>query len=124
MRHIADHYRALEKIENGVLSYQSRRRNTLIESVVHVAIAEFSEIERILTVLQPGPIAVIAEVNFLGGASVSVDSSIARELAFVASHAVHHHAMIAVLLHALGKQPPANLGVAPATLGWRSQLAG
>lgn len=121
MRHIADHYRALASIEANVLNYKSRRRNSAIEDSVATAASEFVELEALLGTLKPASLQVITEVDFCSDVSVTLPSSMERELAFVASHAIHHYALVAVLLRALGKQPPAQLGVAPATLHWRQQ---
>ncbi len=46
-------------------------------------------------------------------------STLARELRFVASHIVHHFALIALLLRSQGMVVPRDFGVAPATLGHR-----
>jgi hypothetical protein len=45
----------------------------------------------------------------------SVPTSLARELVFVGSHAVHHYAMIAQISHHPGKALPSSFGIAPAT---------
>jgi uncharacterized damage-inducible protein DinB len=43
-------------------------------------------------------------------------SSVARELAFVISHTIHHNAQIALLAHRLGsRRLPPGFGVAPST---------
>lgn len=123
MRHIADHYRALANLQGEVLNYKVRRRNSAMESCVATAREEFVALEALIVTLSPGAINVITEVDFCSDASVTLPSSMERELAFVASHAIHHYALVAVLLRALGKQPPAQLGVAPATLHWRQQGA-
>jgi hypothetical protein len=48
--------------------------------------------------------------------SVWAASSLARELQFTLSHTVHHYALIALILRLQGFAPPADFGVAPATL--------
>lgn len=50
-------------------------------------------------------------------------SSVRRELQFLRSHTVHHYALIAAVLRLHGYEPPADFGVAPATLSYRRQLA-
>ncbi len=49
-------------------------------------------------------------------------SSVGRELRFLASHTVHHYALIAALLRQRGVDPGESFGVAPATAAhWREQ---
>ena len=51
-------------------------------------------------------------------------STIALELRFLASHTVHHYALIASLARDLGIEPGDQFGVAPATLEyWATQAA-
>lgn len=49
-------------------------------------------------------------------------SSLSRELEFVHSHMVHHHALINERLVGLGLEPPEELGVSPATRTYRESL--
>jgi uncharacterized damage-inducible protein DinB len=50
------------------------------------------------------------------GPVVESGSSVARELAFVVSHTIHHHAQIALLAHRAGSSRlPRRFGVAPGT---------
>ena len=48
--------------------------------------------------------------------TVTLRSTIARELAFVLSHTIHHNATIRGMVIALGLSAPASLGYAPSTL--------
>jgi uncharacterized damage-inducible protein DinB len=51
-----------------------------------------------------------------GGQSVWAGSTVARELAFVISHTVHHSAAIALLATRMGPcRLPARFGLAPST---------
>ena len=42
-------------------------------------------------------------------------TTVARELAFVVSHTIHHSALVAVLLEHGSRRVPARFGVAPTT---------
>jgi hypothetical protein len=46
-------------------------------------------------------------------------STVSRELEFLLSHTIHHHALIAEKLEAQGISTPRELGVAPSTLRYR-----
>lgn len=48
-------------------------------------------------------------------------STLARELQFVSSHVVHHHALIRMTLAHRGIEAPPEFGVAPSTLDHRAQ---
>jgi hypothetical protein len=51
-----------------------------------------------------------------------IESSAARELEFLHSHTVHHHALIAEKLSSSGVKLPDDFGVAPSTLKfWAEQ---
>ena len=50
-------------------------------------------------------------------------SSVRRELQFLLSHTVHHHALVKELLRARGRAIGADFGVAPSTLEHRGRLA-
>jgi uncharacterized damage-inducible protein DinB len=49
---------------------------------------------------------------------------VGRELQFLASHTLHHYALIAALLRLQGVEPGEEFGVAPGTLEHRRRLAG
>ncbi len=49
------------------------------------------------------------------GDAVETDSTLERELAMLASHTVHHYAIVALLLRIKGVVVPETFGVAPST---------
>lgn len=51
--------------------------------------------------------------------AVAVQTTFAREIVFVVSHTVHHHAMIAAIVREMGKAVPARFGYAPATIAYQ-----
>ena len=60
---------------------------------------------------------VLARATKLAGEfNFEVESSLGRELVFVASHAVHHYALLAAHLRQLGLPVPEGFGLAPATV--------
>jgi len=59
---------------------------------------------------------VVRTLVAIDGPVVEAVSSVARELAFVVSHTIHHNAQIALLAHRLGSSRlPRRFGVAPST---------
>ena len=122
VRHIVDHYDCfLRGAREGRVNYDARARDTRVESergtalerlddlCARLAASELRDPARSLEVTancgEPGPPAVGC-------------SSVGRELQFLASHTVHHFAVVAAMLRSLGVQPDRDLGVAPSTLAY------
>jgi len=51
-----------------------------------------------------------------GGPAISFGTTPERELAFVLSHTIHHHAVLGIMARELGVQAPERFGYAPATI--------
>lgn len=119
MRHVLDHYRAfLNAIDSGIVDYDDRKRDTIIENSRNAAIAESQALIDELSVLEFWEDKQVG-VRVAAAAEDSVkvsQSSLARELQFLVSHTVHHFALIAITSRVLGIQPLDTFGVAPSTL--------
>jgi uncharacterized damage-inducible protein DinB len=119
MRHVLDHYNSLVNgLTNGVVDYDNRIRGTEVELVLTAGIRVAREIKRRLKTLEielDRSVTVIVSANTRGDYAGSV-STIGRELQFLASHTVHHYALIAIASRMQGIQPPDTYGVAPSTL--------
>lgn len=119
VRHCLDHVAALAAgVEYGRIRYDARLRGTAVESSRRAAV---DEIARLVAGLDAVPAAdVERSVSVLvrtspDGPELPVPSTLARELTFVASHTVHHFAIIALLLHEMGVAVPPRFGYAPST---------
>lgn len=119
VRHCLDHVSAfIGFLEGDVLSYDRRLRGTTTETDPLTAV---NEIERVLFRLDRLPPTVLdrpIELSILidkSSAAASVRTTLARELAFVIQHTIHHCALIAVLLDWQGWIVPQGFGLAPAT---------
>ncbi len=115
LRHIADHFSALIYSNLETVDYQHRNRFTRMETSTLAATHRFRTLKKDMTLIEQGACRINAETGYQAQ-SVVLDSTRERELAFVASHTIHHFALVALLLRALQKSPPENLGIAPATL--------
>jgi hypothetical protein len=108
----------------GVVDYDHRARGTSIETDLAAADAELvlliDSIGRLAKLDAGGPIAVMV-MPTRDGASITLFSTIARELAFVLSHTIHHNATIRGIALSLGRTVPASLGYAPSTLAYRDE---
>lgn len=121
LRHVLDHYHALYARQEGLIDYDHRRRDNPVESSKGLALAEIERILTILPTLVDQPVRVRSEVSPHVQQVDEMNSSLKRELLFVTSHAVHHFALIALLLRLQGMAVPADFGVAPATLSHQRQ---
>ena len=120
VRHCLDHVSALVSADpSSCLSYDQRERGTAVETdptqalrciqLLRIKIA----VGRWSTRLDE-PICVVSTVTH-GGVMLSGMSTLARELAFVLNHTIHHQAMIGVLATLLACEVPDRFGFAPST---------
>lgn len=120
VRHCLDHVATLVGAPGREeLSYDHRSRGTNLEIEPQTAVTEIERLSRQLTLIQPIVFqrsVRIASMVDAYGSSVHARSTLARELAFVIQHTVHHCASIALLLEWQGCQPGSNFGVAASTL--------
>lgn len=112
----------LKGIGTGLIDYNKRTRDTRIESDRTYAAGRCREsIEKFRDLpvsITERPIHVVSEIDD----TRSFLSSVGRELEFVHSHTVHHHALIKEKLAAFGIPLDANFGVAPSTLEyWKTK---
>lgn len=122
LRHILDHYRALVLAKATTLvDYNRRWRDSPMEHSVVAAKEQVRAAMSELASMQPATVRVRSEIDANTGFCVDMTSSVERELLFAASHAIHHFALVAILLRALGKPVPEGLGIAPTTLLWRNR---
>jgi uncharacterized damage-inducible protein DinB len=127
VRHCLDHVRALvEGIGAGVIDYEHRDRDTDVESDPVPALRETQRLLAGLASLEqhPGsrPVRVVV-MPARDARSLEVGSTLARELAFVLSHTIHHFAILKSMAHALGARTPATFGFAPSTLAHQDRVA-
>lgn len=127
MRHIIDHFDNLfAGIGSQQVDYNIRSRNSETETSVQVAIAQLKHLQQWLQALTESDIqtqiSVISEINVKQAQSVSVTSTVARELVFCASHAIHHYALIKLIRQIQGGSVDKHFGLAPATITYQESL--
>jgi uncharacterized damage-inducible protein DinB len=119
VRHCLDHVSALlEGISSSRMSYDHRARGTHIETSRAAALAHIrSQIEAVLD-LDPRVLSRTVRLQVTldaRGTHTVVQSTVARELAFVIAHTIHHNATMGLLLSEAGTSLPHRFGVAPST---------
>jgi hypothetical protein len=119
VRHCLDHVSALiVGSASGRVTYDHRLRGTAVETCRTAALIELRRLADDLPMLPTcdldRPIELVASLD-TDGTQVTARSSVARELAFVVSHTIHHLAVIALLLRDLSIEVPPRFGYAPST---------
>lgn len=114
----------LKGAEIGQVDYGARERDLRIENDRSAAIAQIEVLKAMIEKLESrsmlNSISVRSEID----SSLWFPSSVLRELEFVYSHMVHHHALIAEKLLGFGIHVEKDFGVAPSTLQyWKKQAA-
>lgn len=122
LRHVYDYYQCfLHGLDSGHLDYDRRERDERFERDPAYAAERLRElIERLGRLpgdLHDRALQVRMDVEPEALASARwCRSTIGRELRFLASHTIHHFALIDLLLRAQGFECGAGFGVAPSTL--------
>lgn len=119
VRHCVDHVHViLDRSSGDVLCFDHRRRGTRIEYSRAAAIAALAHCARRLRDegrdLADRPLTLAADIDH-SGRSVRVATSFGRELLYALQHAIHHNAVIAMLLAMRGARVPQRFGYAPST---------
>lgn len=122
VRHVLDAYTSLlDGAETGTIDYDLRTRQVQLERDREQAMSSIGLlIERLrkeVSECGDRPLSIRCDEPFTGEAGAA--SSLARELRFVASHTVHHQALIGELMREMGHSPPESFGVARSTLRHR-----
>jgi uncharacterized damage-inducible protein DinB len=125
VRHCLDHVRELLRGAHGrELDYDRRERGTEVETRRAAALELIAYLRRQLSELDASdrPIRV-STMLASDQPPVVVQSSVAREVAFVLSHTIHHHALIGVMVKLLGGWLPETFGYAPSTVAHQANAA-
>jgi uncharacterized damage-inducible protein DinB len=135
VRHVLDHYRLfLAGLPAGEVDYDARERDTDIERSACAAAAEARRLIAAFAALATPaatmnghsslnwaatPLRVRQQGDYEPGRFDGCESHAERELLFLASHAVHHQALIAMLARAQGLAVSDTFGLAPSTATWQ-----
>lgn len=121
VRHALDHFSAALRTPTGTaIDYDHRRRATAIETDRGSAI---NEINALLDELGSDSLSgqVTVRVMLAGdGTTADLPSTLQRELAFAAHHAIHHHAMVGAIARDFGLPLDSGFGKAPSTIAYET----
>src|SRR5215831_7654365 len=121
MRHVLEFYECfLNGLGKGRIDYDSRKRNHILEksrsAAVETAQRLICELEQARDL--PGDCFLSVRMEDSED-EVWLASSFARELQSLASHTIHHFALIAMTLRLHGVNVDPDFGVSPSTLSYR-----
>lgn len=110
VRHVLDHVSSLVTGDrSAVLTYDHRMRGTAVETEPHAAVREMARLDAALDRWAERSLdeaVAVAAMLSANGRAITGRSTLARELAFVMSHTVHHQAIVALLLEQQGAAVP------------------
>lgn len=119
-RHTLDHFNALLlKSGGGAVVYDRRDRGTSVETDRAEAGRQIGELRAAIGRLAASRLGDPVRVEVLpmpGAAEVEIETTLAREVAFVTHHAVHHLAIIGMIANEFDVCCPEGFGRAPSTV--------
>jgi uncharacterized damage-inducible protein DinB len=121
VRHITEFYLcALKGYESGVVDYDARERNLLIEIDKDFTIETLQNVKSQLQMLKSDS-PLILKSKFGGDEAMDIPSSFFRELTYLIEHTIHHLAIIKIGLNEVYPEIniPKNFGVAHSTIRYR-----
>lgn len=128
VRHALDHFAAAcHGGQAGLIDYDHRQRDTVIERDQDAALAEIHRLRDWLAASGRAGVSAPVRVRVMlagDGAAADLDSSVHREVFFAMHHAIHHHAIMAAIAAEQGLPIPAGFGKAPSTLNHERSLTG
>jgi hypothetical protein len=120
-RHIIEMFQCLEnQYDLGVVNYDKRERNTLIQTDTTFAIENIKAVQKNLEKENKN----ITLLQIIDGEEIRIESNYNRELLYNLEHCIHHQALIKVaILQCETVTIDPNFGVARSTIEYRNQCA-
>lgn len=120
-RHCLDHFSSfLGGVQTGVVDYDARERDGMIETSLEFAIQVTTQIKEQLIGLDAACLKsrceTVCKVSYRDPESPRCESSFSRELVYVIAHAIHHYALISIICSVAKIKLPDDFGVAPSTV--------
>jgi hypothetical protein len=117
--------------DNGVcIDYDARRRDLRMQTDPEATIAALQTLINSMEASMPGsglaldtPMKTRLQAGTSGEFELQVATTLGRELLFVASHTVHHYALLGHYCRAAGVEPGQDFGKAPATVAFEHSRA-
>ncbi len=128
-RHSLDHFRQLfAGLDYGIIDYDARTRESLLETDRQAALSATQELltraQDLRKLAGENPVEVRCCITYGEEDAGASSSTLGREMMFCISHAIHHYALIAMLLRGANRHVPQGFGVAPSTIRHQLESAG
>lgn len=124
VRHILDHYSCfIHGLKKGRIDYDQRERNETVQCNREAALAGIQDVQLILSQL-PQEVSgdrMLQVKMDCGNSAAWTDSSLVRELQFLANHSLHHFAILRLLIRNEALIYDDAFGLAPSTLKHRER---
>lgn len=124
LRHTLDHFAAaLVALEDQVIDYDHRDRDTPIENDREAALDALAQVRTRLERVPEGTLASGVQIRVMlsaEGDEAQLASTLARELAFATHHGIHHCAMMVAIASEHALPVPEGFGKAPSTRNYES----
>lgn len=124
VRHIIELFQCLEKgYEEGIVNYEKRKRDTLLETDRDLAVRLLLEIHGGLSKSNK-TLTLEASYDEHSAEVINIDTNYFREVAYNLEHTIHHMALIRVGIREVSViSLPDDFGVASSTVKYRKQCA-
>ncbi|REG98132.1 DinB family protein [Flavobacterium aquicola] len=118
-RHIIEMFQCLnQNYDSGIVNYDKRERNTLIETNTDFAVQMILDVKNCISKENRN----LELKQTIDGNAVNIQSNYYRELLYNFEHCIHHQALIKVaVLQCENVAVDANFGVARSTIEYRKQ---
>jgi hypothetical protein len=118
-RHILEIFQCLNgSYDSGMVNYDKRERNVLIQTNIDFAVQLISEIKNTVNKENKD----LELQQFIDGTTIKIQTNYYRELLYNLEHCIHHQALIKVaILKCENVTVDANFGVARSTIEYRKQ---
>jgi hypothetical protein len=124
LRHIIELFQCLEEgYDSGIVNYEHRKRDNLIETSKSTAVAL---LEEIYSRLNKSNKVLILEASYdeMDSSGVHIQTNYHREIAYNLEHTIHHMALVRIgISEVAGLKLPESFGVAPSTTRYKQQCA-
>jgi tRNA isopentenyl-2-thiomethyl-A-37 hydroxylase MiaE len=125
-RHVVEFYQCLLKgINGGVVDYDSRERNILLENDLYFTIDVLQAIEQQLENIKNPNEKLLLAVSYCSDQQDFIETNFVREMVYLVEHSIHHYALIRIGIQEnfAGITIPQNFGIAYSTVKHREEIS-
>ena len=124
VRHVIELFQSLQNgYEDGIVNYDSRKRDIRIENEKQLALSLLNEIRAGLN-KKDKDLSLETSYDEDSGEVVFIKTNYNREIVYNLEHAIHHMALIRIGINEVSSvELPENFGVAPSTIRYRQECA-